>query len=152
MTKIVTGNTGKAVIWMSTLPFKNNSIEWDNNYMLYASREEVQDGVRIQKLSEAKANDHVVYDFEAAMFRSDGASKCVGLNEYAVHNRMKQYDCLTFGLAQEVVVNGQTRPGNPINALTLPYNHKAVMQFAEGELEKSIAYDYEKGRLMLTEQ
>lgn len=181
LTKTVTGNNGKEVIWVSTLPFKSNSIEWDENYMIYSSREEVQNGAFIQKLSEARAIDNVVYDFESAIFQNASASDCVSLNEYAVHNKMKQYDCLTFGLAQDVVVNGQTRPGNPINALTLPYNHTAVMapvekvkiflansvndgivlskefsnaievEFGDGEVEKTIAYDCEKGMFILAE-
>lgn len=175
LTKAVAGNMGKTVVWVSTLPFARNTIEWKENYMLYSSMEEVQNGANIKKLSDATAIDNVVYDFSSAIFQNAKPSECVGANEYAVHNAMDQYDSLTFGLAQEVKVNGKTKEGNPINALTLPYNHTAVMspvekvkiflansvddgivlskqfsnaievEFRGNETEKTITYDCEKG-------
>lgn len=175
LTKAVAGNMGKSVVWVSTLPFARNAIEWKENYMLYSSMEEVQNGANIKKLSDAAAIDNVVYDFSSAVFQNAKSSDCVSTNEYAVHNAMDQYDSLTFGLAQEVKVNGQTKEGNPINALTLPYNHTAVMspvekvkiflansvddgivlsrqfsnaievEFRGNETEKTITYDCEKG-------
>ena len=175
LTKAVGGNMGKSVIWVATLPFKNNTIEWTENYMLYSSMEEVQNGANISKLSDTVAIDKVVYDFEDATFQNAKEDDCVGINEYAVHNTMHQYDSLTFGLAQGVKVNGKVKQGNPINALTLPYNHTAVMapiekvriflansvddgivmskqfsnaievEFCGNETEKTIIYDYEKG-------
>lgn len=175
LTKAVAGNMGKSVVWVSTLPFARNAIEWKENYMLYSSMEEVQNGANIKKLSDAAAIDNVVYDFQSAVFQNAKSSDCVSANEYAVHNAMDQYDSLTFGLAQEVKVNGQTKEGNPINALTLPYNHTAVMspvekvkiflansvddgivlsrqfsnaievEFRGNETEKTITYDCEKG-------
>ncbi len=175
LTKAVAGNMGKSVIWVATLPFERNAIEWKENYMLYSSREEVQNGANIKKLSDTTAIDNVVYDFSSAIFQNAKPSECVGVNEYAVHNAMDHYESLTFGLAQEVTVNGQTREGNPINALTLPYNHTAVMapvekvriflansvddgivmskqfsnaievEFRGNETEKTITYDCEKG-------
>lgn len=175
LTKAVAGNMGKAVVWVSTLPFARNTIEWKENYMLYSSMEEVQNGANIKKLSDTSAIDNVVYDFSSAIFQNAKSSDCVSANEYAVHNAMDQYGSLTFGLAQEVKVNGQTKEGNPINALTLPYNHTAVMspvekvkiflansvddgivlskqfsnaievEFRGNEIEKTITYDCEKG-------
>lgn len=181
ITKAVEGNVGKAVIWVATLPFKSNVVEWAQNYMLYSSREEVMNGASIKKLSDTVAIDNVVYDFDSAVFQNARPSECVGVNEYAVHNAMDSYDSLTFGLAQEVVVNGQTKQGNPINALTLPYNHTAVMapvekvriflansvddgivmskqfsnaievEFRGDETEKTITYDCEKGMFIPAE-
>ncbi|MBP3459983.1 MAG: hypothetical protein J6K58_12305 [Lachnospiraceae bacterium] len=175
LTKAVQGNVGKSVIWVATLPFERNMIEWEENYMLYSSREEVQNGASIKKLSDTTAIDNVVYEFDSAIFQNAKPSDCVSANEYAVHNAMDNYESLTFGLAQEVKVNGQTKKGNPINALTLPYNHTAVMapvekvrvflansvddgivmskqfsnaievEFRGGETEKTITYDCEKG-------
>lgn len=175
LTKAVQGNVGKSVIWVATLPFERNMIEWEENYMLYSSREEVQNGASIKKLSDTTAIDNVVYEFDSAVFQNAKPSDCVSANEYAVHNAMDNYESLTFGLAQEVKVNGQTKKGNPINALTLPYNHTAVMapvekvrvflansvddgivmskqfsnaievEFRGGETEKTITYDCEKG-------
>lgn len=181
LTKAVGGNTGKSVIWVATLPFKSNQIEWQEDYMLYSSMEEVQNGANIRKLSDTVAIDNVVYDFESAVFQDARPADCVSTNEYAVHNAMTHYDSLTFGLAQEVKVNGKIKQGNPINALTLPYNHTAVMspiekvkiflansvddgivmskqfsnaievEFRGNETEKSITYDCEKGMFIPAE-
>lgn len=181
LTKAVQGNVGKSVIWVATLPFERNMIEWEENYMLYSSREEAQNGASIKKLSDTTAIDNVVYEFDSAIFQNAKPSDCVSANEYAVHNAMDSYECLTFGLAQEVKVNGQTKEGNPINALTLPYNHTAVMapvekvrvflansvddgivmskqfsnaievEFRGSETEKTITYDCEKGMFIPTE-
>ena len=70
LTKAVVGNMGKAVIWVATLPFERNAIEWKQNYMLYSSREEVQNGANIKKLSDTTAIDNVVYDFSSAIFQN----------------------------------------------------------------------------------
>lgn len=181
LTKEVLGNKGKSVVWVSTLPFVRNTIEWEENYIIYSSVEEVHNGANIEKLSDVTAIDNVVYDFSSAVFRNPKPSDCVNANEYAVHNAMDRYDSLTFGLAQEVKVNGRAQKGNPINALPLPYNHTAVMsptgkvkiflassvndgivmskqfsnaievEFCGDETEKTITYDYEKGMLIPTD-
>ena len=91
LTKAVAGNMGKAVVWVSTLPFARNTIEWKENYMLYSSMEEVQNGANIKKLSDTSAIDNVVYDFSSAIFQNAKSSDCVSANEYAVHNAMDQY-------------------------------------------------------------
>lgn len=175
LTKAVEGSAGKSVIWVATLPFKSNAIEWTDDYMLYSSVDEVQNGASISKLSDTTANDNVVYDFANTTFQNAKPADCVSINEYAVSNTMHQYDNLTFGLAQEVKVNGMVKQGNPINALTLPYNHTAVMkpiekvrvflansvddgivmskqfdnaievEFHDDETEKTITYDCKKG-------
>lgn len=180
LTKAVEGSAGKSVIWVATLPFKSNAIEWTDDYMLYSSVDEVQNGASISKLSDTMANDNVVYDFANTTFQNAKPADCVGINEYAVSNTMHQYDNLTFGLAQEVKVNGMVKQGNPINALTLPYNHTAVMkpiekvrvflansvddgivmsklfsnaievEFRDDETEKTITYDCEKGMFVVT--
>lgn len=40
---------------------------------------------------------------------------------------MADYDSLTFGLAQDVTVNGTIHHGSPINVLKVSYNETAVM-------------------------
>lgn len=47
--KSVEGDKGNAVIWVATLPFLSNEIEWENNYQLYASRQEAMHGATISK-------------------------------------------------------------------------------------------------------
>lgn len=126
ITKEVAGNKGNTVCWVSTLPFLNNSIKWTEEYMLYASREEVMNGATISKLSDVDAISELIYDFDNAIFDNAHTSSDVGKNEYGLSNQMNEYSYLTFGLAQKVNVNGMRTEGRPINAVTLPYNHTAT--------------------------
>lgn len=175
ITKEVAGESGKSVLWVSTLPFNHNTIEWNEDYMLYASRKEAMNGAVISKLSDAEGVNGVCLKFESAQFKEAEISDEVGANEYGVHNAMQQYSFLTFGLAQTVTVNDTKMTGRPINAVTLPYNHRAAMapierlkvflaaeldngvvitrefstainvEYRGNDTEKSIKYDYQKG-------
>lgn len=127
ITKEVAGNKGKSVTWVATSPFEVNTIEWEEEYLLYSSRQETQSGARISKLSEEQAVSAILYQFENAVFQNAKAADEVGKNEYGVQNAMDMYPYLSFGLAQPVRVNDELQMGNPINAITLPYNHIAVM-------------------------
>ncbi|MCM1387038.1 MAG: hypothetical protein NC231_06910 [Bacillus sp. (in: Bacteria)] len=144
ITKEVTGNKGKSVIWVSTLPFEVNTIEWEEDYFLYSSRQETQSGAIITKLSEEQAVDNVLYQFENAVFQNAKADDCVNKNEYGVRNEMNMYPYLSFGLAQPVRVNDELQMGNPINVITLPYNHTAVMAPKE-KLKVFLAADVDNG-------
>lgn len=175
LTKEVVGNKGKSVTWVSTLPFESNVIEWEEDYLLYASRQETQAGAVISKLSEESAICGTMYSFEDGIFENAHTAECVGKNEYGLQNCMDMYPYLSFGLAQPVRVNDEFQAGNPINVLTVPYNHMAVMsprekikiflaadldngvvisrefsnslevEYIGTDTEKTVVYDYESG-------
>ena len=129
--KTVEGDSGESVVWVATLPFESNVIEWENDYQLYASRQEAMHGATISKLSETPGITSLEFDFKDGIFQNAQTSKMVGSNEYGIHNAMDAYSCLTFGLAEAVCVNGEMQHGKPINAVLLPYNHTAVMSPVE---------------------
>lgn len=131
LVKTVEGDSGTPVIWVATLPFENNTVEWENNYQLYASREEAMHGATISKLSETAGITNLAFDFQGGIFKNAQPNKMVGSNEYGIHNDMDAYASLTFGLAEAVRVNGEMQTGKPINAILLPYNHTAVMSPVE---------------------
>lgn len=175
LVKTVEGDSGEPVIWVAALPFENNVIEWENNYQLYASREEAIHGATISKLSETEGITDLAFDFKDGIFQNAQPNRRVGANEYGIHNAMNAYASLTFGLAEAVRVNGELQRGKPINAILLPYNHTAVMSpvekvqvflansiddgvvqtkefsnvinltYSGNEVEKSIRYDETKG-------
>lgn len=142
--KSVEGDSGNPVVWVATLPFENNEIEWQNNYQLYSSRQEAMHGATISKLSETAGITELAYDFKDAVFQNAQSSAAVGKNEYGVHNMMSAYASLTFGLAEAVRVNGETQTGKPINAILLPYNHTAVMSPIE-KIQVFLANDINDG-------
>lgn len=142
--KNVEGDSGEPVIWVSTLPFESNVIEWEDNYQLYASRQEAMHGATISKLSEIVGITSQEFDFQDGIFQNARSSKEVGATEYGVHNAMDAYPSLTFGLAEAVVVNGDLQVGKPINAVLLPYNHTAVMEPKE-KIKIFLANDIDDG-------
>lgn len=175
LVKSVEGDGGQPVIWIATSPFESNVVEWNNEYQLYASKQEARNGATIKKLSETKAIDNVIFKFKEGIFQDAKTDDKIGANKYGVHNSMDEYPSMTFGLAASVEVNGNKESGKPINAILLPYNHSAcfspiekvrvflsadiddgVVQTSEfsntlqivfkgNETEKSIRYDTAKG-------
>lgn len=150
ITKEVAGNKGKLVSWIVTLPFLKNCIRWTEAYMLYASRNEAQNGATIEKLSETEADSELLYDFNNAIFDNARSSEYIGVNEYGVCNQMDAYSYLTFGLAQEASVNGDTLEGRPINAVVLPYNHTATFSPIE-KVNIFLANDIDNGMVITKE-
>lgn len=142
--KAVAGNSGVPVVWVSTLPFESNVIEWENEYQIYASREEAMHGATISKLSETAGITNLSFDFKDGIFQNAQPSQMVGANEYGIHNAMDAYPSLTFGLAEAVRVNGELQPGKPINAVLLPYNHTAAMSPIE-KIQVFLAGDINDG-------
>lgn len=126
------------------MPFENNVIEWENNYQLYASRQEAMHGASISKLSETEGITNLAFDFKDGIFQNAQANKAVGSNQYGIHNAMDAYASLTFGLAEAVRVNGELQNGKPINAILLPYNHTAVMSPVE-KVQVFLANDIDDG-------
>lgn len=127
LVKAVKGNAGNKVTWVTTLPFETNTVEWRNDYMLYMSRYESMNGASINKLSEVEATDGFVYDVIDGTFGNAHTDPAVVKNVYGVRNEMDQYPSLNVGMAVSAKVNGELREGNPINSVTLPYNHIAAM-------------------------
>lgn len=142
--KAVAGNSGVPVVWVSTLPFESNVIEWENEYQIYASREEAMHGATISKLSETAGITNLSFDFKDGIFQNAQPSQMVGANEYGIHNAMDAYPSLTFGLAEAVRVNGELQQGKPINAVLLPYNHTAAMSPIE-KIQVFLAGDINDG-------
>lgn len=142
--KAVAGNSGVPVVWVSTLPFESNVIEWENEYQIYASRKEAMHGATISKLSETAGITNLSFDFKDGIFQNAQPSQMVGANEYGIHNAMDAYPSLTFGLAEAVRVNGELQPGKPINAVLLPYNHTAAMSPIE-KIQVFLAGDINDG-------
>ncbi|MBP3474949.1 MAG: hypothetical protein J6K48_01300 [Lachnospiraceae bacterium] len=125
--KHTAGDQDKQVAWLTFKPFAHNTIQWQENYAVYASDTELQGGAAINKLSDKEAATKVVYGFDKGYFGT--ATPCNDLeeNSYGIKNDMAGYPLLTFGLAQDVTVNGRAFANNPINAISIPYGQSANM-------------------------
>lgn len=111
-----------SVVWLTFDPFAANSIEWDEDFWLYASNTQLSAGASILKLSEltpGPATDGGYYPFTAAAtFNQFVKSSDIPLGSFAINNDMppSSYPALTFGLSQNAQVNGQATLRKVISA------------------------------------
>lgn len=115
------------VAWLVFDPFEGNTIEWEENYGIYASSTPIiQNGAVISRLSETSfpANDAAYYSLTpnatfSGPFTGAGAP---AIGSYKVNNHMPntQYPALTFGLQQSAAINSNGIEASPLNAAVVP--------------------------------
>lgn len=133
ITKQVSPNS-TPVAWIAFDPFINNTIQWEDNYALYASTSSVQNGTTITKLSEVAAAPQVNYDFCNGAFNYPINMPSLPMNTYSLKNLYPsdKLKGITFGLTQDITLNGEAMVNNPINAQYVPSHHSA--QFTPYEI------------------
>jgi len=125
--KHTAGNADSQVAWISFKPFMENTIDWSDEFAVYASTTDIENGASINKLSDKDAEARLLYQFKEGIFQDATPQAALGDNTYSLSNQMNDYAGLTFGLAQNVNVNGEAFVNHPINALYLPYGQSANM-------------------------
>ena len=120
-------NTDTQVAWVTFGPFMNNTVEWESQFALYASNTEIQSGAFINKLSDIAASTQTLYQFKEGIFQNPISVSTISSNTFALKHVMTGYPVLTFGLAQNVVVNGEGFANHPINAINVPFGQAATM-------------------------
>lgn len=127
------GSGDPNVVWLSIDPFQSTSVEWKEDYWIYASTTEVSQGAAINKLSEVTpgpALDAGYYPFTPAatfgVFQNDPS---VNSGTFAAVNNMpyNQYPALTFGLSQSAMVNKKPAERKPISAQLVPSQNRIQM-------------------------
>lgn len=156
--KHVQGNEGSHLAWVTFKPFEYNNINWETSFALYASTSEVQSGAIINKMSDVAAVTKVNYDFSNAIFENPEPDNNLGSNTYSLINKMSDYQALTFGLAQSVIVNNIDYKNHPINAIYVPYGHSATMTpieridvFLQADINESTVVSRIKSESLLIE-
>lgn len=112
-------------VWLVFDPFEQNSVQWREEYGLYASNTAIANRAMIQKMSQVKppATDQASYSFNAdATFTGPFTGGDTPKGTFAVGNNMptSSYPSLTFGLMQNAVVNNIKAEFKPVNAATVP--------------------------------
>ncbi|MCZ4280306.1 hypothetical protein O4H49_05930 [Kiloniella laminariae] len=145
------GNSKVDVIWLAFDPFESNTIQWSEEYWLYASTAAVgKSGEKITKLSEVQpgpAMNGSIYPFSNnATFGTPVKSPDVATDTFAAVNNMsyEKYPALTFGLSQSAQVNQEIQDRKPLSASSVlatqsiqitPFTH--VYIWLEGHFESS---------------
>ncbi|EGG17004.1 hypothetical protein DFA_07985 [Cavenderia fasciculata] len=109
------------VVWVTFKPFAQNQISWKEEYGLYASSTQIQNGATISRLStlKAAAKGHQ-YPFNSSGFFDQADS--VSVTSYGLVNNYGEP--LTFGLTQSALING-VQVDSELNATTVLGNQTA---------------------------
>lgn len=108
------------VAWASIDPLSSTDIHWDEEYGIYASTTSLQQGATIRKISQthmpAQRGARYVFNPSATFsgpFPGGGAP-----DSYTVQNDVppNQYQLLTFGLTQSLMINHMLLDDAPISA------------------------------------
>ncbi len=117
------GNAKADVIWLAFDAFESNTIQWSEEYWLYASTASVtKSGTKITKLSEVQPGPALsgsVYPFsDNATFGTAVKNPDVPTDTFSAVNNMSygKYPALTFGLSQTAQVNQEIQNRKPISA------------------------------------
>ena len=121
------GSADSQVAWVTFNPLLYNTIDWQNNFAVYASTTDLQNGAKINMMSDKMASSKVLYNFENGYFKNPSPSETLSANTYAICNNYASKRALTYGLAQEVVVNDEAFPNKPINAILVPFGQSVQM-------------------------
>lgn len=119
-------NQGIDVIWLAFDAFESNTVQWEEDYWLYASNTATSDnGAVISKLSEVQpgpAVDGSIYSFtNNATFDAPVPSTSVASGTFSADNNMSydKYKYLTFGLSQSAMVNQRLEDRKPLSATSV---------------------------------
>lgn len=121
--KEVGGSSGEPVAWVAFSPFENNDVSWEEQYGVYASTSQVENGATITKTSAVNpATSEVSYPFQNGTFGSPIPGGPA--NSYGIANQYSQQ--FTFGMAQSVTANGSKFDASPLNAVPVLSNEDAT--------------------------
>jgi hypothetical protein len=119
---------GVPVAWISFAPLLNNLVTWNEQYSVYASTSQIQDGTEIFTQSTQAAAGGSTYKLVAGHF--DSGTSGLLPNTYGVVNADPGFQVggiqkVTSGLYQGASVDG-TPAAAAINAVAVPYLDEAV--------------------------
>ncbi|WP_438018263.1 hypothetical protein WMF18_03915 [Sorangium sp. So ce315] len=105
------------VIWLASGPVPQSVVQWGSDYGLYASRSTLDQGNIITKnASVGTAYPRQSYVFGSAFtFSGPQSDPTLQQGEYKITNNYTADPWVVFGMTQEIIVDGQTRTGHPLN-------------------------------------
>jgi hypothetical protein len=130
------GSSAPNVTWLVFDPFMQNTIEWTEEYGLYASTVSMQAGTVITKMSDTLPKDtesgkfYLFGNNQIPVFELNEANppSPIGQGSFGVKNYMlgSDYPYLTFGLIQAAVINNKATVPTFVNAAVLPPQTNAI--------------------------
>ncbi|MFB6454110.1 hypothetical protein ACE38W_02475 [Chitinophaga sp. Hz27] len=116
------------VAWQVFSPLQQNQLTWTEQYGIYASNQEVANGVVLNQMSNVPigAAMNQLYTLEASGVIT-GPDSGGQPNSFALQNSYIDQPYMTIGLFQNAVVNGTPVNGNAISAVPVLLASTAVM-------------------------
>lgn len=114
-------DNGTPVVWVAFSPMSNNQVQWDNNYMVYASTTTIMQGAQVMMMANTQASPQHQYTFGAGSF-SEAPMAGLGSTQYGLAYTGAMGPAMTMGLAKQANVNGMQAPAAPVNALNITGN------------------------------
>lgn len=117
------------VTWLTFDPFEGNTVNWNEEYGIYASPSSINvAGTVISRMSEKfPAEDGVAYPFSENSFGIPQAGSVAPPNgAFKVQNENMGYPMLAFGLEQKAAINARSIEASPINAAIVPFHYDAT--------------------------
>jgi hypothetical protein len=116
------------VIWQNFVTLQVNQVNWVEEYGIYVSNTEVQQGATITQLSSTPigAATGQLYTLESSEVISGPTTGGV-TNAFALLNEYSNKDYMTVGLYQDATVNGFAIAGNAVSAAPTLLASTAVM-------------------------
>ncbi len=117
------------VIWQSFAPLQSNEVGWVEEYGIYVSNTQVQQGATITILSSTPvgAATDKLYTLESSGVISGPTTGGV-VDSFALLNDYSNQDYITVGLYQDATVNGVDIIGNAVSAAPTLLASTAVME------------------------
>ncbi len=118
------------IAWVVFRPLQKNTVQWDDNYGIYASNTDLMNGVVVNQMATTgiPAVIEKTYDFGPnGIFgppTSPGSPNAYTAGNH-FNNLPKGY--LTMGLTQDAAVNGTHVTGNVASATVVLFNSSAVL-------------------------
>ena len=110
-------------------PFEKNTVQWEEEYGIYASSCEVNSGVTITANAKAPfpaiTNKLYTLDAQGNITGPDDGGQP---NAYSIMNDFNAKPYMTVGLYQDAVVNGTLQSAKYLNAIPLLFKSTAFME------------------------
>lgn len=117
--------TANSVAWLTFAPYQDNEVTWEEQYGVYATKTELQNGAVIRKTSDREATDSYLYTFKNNVF-DGGTSGKISTGIFGVENESGDNE-VKFGLTQMANVNG-TIVTSPLNIMPVMNNQTGTFE------------------------
>ena len=114
------------VVWIAFDPFQYNTLQWSDEYSIYASTVPIQAGKIVYMATSMAANPGSIYIYNQTGFTEQ--TNKLAPDQFGIENNDSTINLLTVGLAQRIDINDGVQTVRPQNATYVPYSQKGIFQ------------------------